>query len=415
MLKNTSNHDGSHQTKLQSIQTSIGNKLTDALYSEIATNKGDVRATGSNTPWSLWLAFALALCVYVLGASFFIAGVIILVPPWQNWLVIVCGVILLLLGTLARPHFTPEPDYLLSPADYPALHALCAQIATKLNSPKLHGIAISAEFSANYRNAGWRGQRFIELGAPYMAMLTHEERVAVIAHELSHGANEDALRSLFLRNAVATLATWADTLEPTSIGRSGERVGGDGFVSLIAIPIEMMMYLLAKLLFGFVHLFYLLVLRQSQRAEYYADRLAASVSGATPLITALKKTYFIDLVYGALGSHALPLERGKTPEAYSLVITRALEKHYAIRLPSLETESRSNKWRADSTHPPTALRVDMLKHQPPFVSRLLSDDHEVARINEEFDRLIASKKRATMNQVIEDMEYQRGHFWKGRE
>jgi Zn-dependent protease with chaperone function len=409
------NQNVTMQSKLQSMQTTIGNKLADALFTELAEKQGKVQSIQADNPWSLWLAYALACFVYILSTGFFIAGVVILVLPWPNWLVGVCGVVLVLLGVLARPRFSHKPDYILNPSEYPALHALCAQIAAKLGSPQLKGIGISADFGANYRNAGWRGERFIELGAPYMAMLTPEERVAVIAHELAHGANGDALRSLFLHNAVGTVANWAQTLEPESIGRSGERVSGDAFVSLLAIPFELMMYGLSKLLFGFVQLFYLLVLRQSQRAEYYADRLAAGVSGAIPLSTALKKTYFFDLVQGALGTHSLPLERGKTPETYSAVIARALKKHYAIRLTALDAESRKNKWRADSTHPPTALRVEMLKNQSPFVANMLADDRAIARINEEFDRIIASKERAAMNQVLEDMEYQGGNFWKDKE
>ncbi|MFN3629436.1 MAG: M48 family metalloprotease [Casimicrobiaceae bacterium] len=42
---------------------------------------------------------------------------------------------------------------------------------------------------------------------PLMAILSPEERIAVMAHELSHGANGDPLRGTFLSGAVNTLVT----------------------------------------------------------------------------------------------------------------------------------------------------------------------------------------------------------------
>ena len=79
--------------------------------------------------------------------------------------------------------------------------------------------------------------------------------------------------------AVNTVSLWAMTVRPMSIGNAGNGLAFGPFVSLIAIPFELALLAASELLFLFVKGVLLLVLRQSQRAEYLADRLAATVCG----------------------------------------------------------------------------------------------------------------------------------------
>ena len=61
----------------------------------------------------------------------------------------------------------------------------------------------------------------MEFGSPLMAVLSADELTAIIAHEISHGANGDPLRVQFLGQAIDTLGAWGQAARPLSIGNLG--------------------------------------------------------------------------------------------------------------------------------------------------------------------------------------------------
>jgi heat shock protein HtpX len=230
-----------------------------------------------------------------------------------------------------------------------------------------------------------------------MAVLTPPERVAVIAHELSHGANGDPLRGQFLFGAVETVSTWATALRPTAIGRMGDGLPVGPLVSLLGIPLELLMLLGSELLFLAARAFLLLVLRESQRAEYLADLLAATVAGSSEMQSALEKTYLFDVVDTAIRRHALttpkqPIGRGLL-DAVEALPSSVLEKH--------REDSRAQHWQVDSTHPPTALRVAMLAALPPHRPSGLLSAQELAALDAEVSRLVAKTQRELINRQLE--------------
>ncbi|EFK94930.1 peptidase, partial [sediment metagenome] len=149
------------------------------------------------------------------------------------------------------------------------------------------------------------GKAYVELGAPLMAILQPSERLAVLAHELSHGANGDPLRSMYLQGAVNTLASWGTSARPPGIGTLGDGMPFGPIISLLGIPIDLLMLAVSEALFAAARGLLLLVMRQSQRAEYKADLLAASVAGSKEMMTALEKTYLGDSVLESVRRHAL--------------------------------------------------------------------------------------------------------------
>jgi Zn-dependent protease with chaperone function len=357
------------------MQRQLGQKLADKLFDDIASHPFDLAARRRpKRSASLLLAYAIAVAVHGASLVFLAAGLAIVLAPWTNFFVVLLGVVMLMLAWLSIPRRSPPPDDLLSRADFPMLHAVADRLAAAMDAPPIDGIAISKEFSANYRSSGWRGRRYVELGLPLLAVLTPRERVALLAHELSHGANGDPLRGQFLFGAVNTIATWADAIRPLSIGWSADGVTGGPIVSIIAIPFELLQLAVSEVLVRIGRGVLLLVLRESQRAEYLADRLAASVSGAGPMRTALEKTYLGELVEDTVRRHALTdSEAPLLPK-----VTAAAASLTSEELERLAAESRQASWQVDTTHPPTALRVRMLEGhdaQPIFV---LSDEEAAA-------------------------------------
>jgi Zn-dependent protease with chaperone function len=375
------------------LQRELGQRLSVKLFDEVRGRPLD-RAGMS---WSLALAFLIATGVYAIGAVAGIVGVGLLLGPWSNLMVVFGGATLVLMCWIARPRTSEPPHYLISRAQSPVLYALSDRMAAKMGAPVLRGIGVSAEFNANYRSASWRGHRYMELGSLLFAVLTPQERVAIIAHELSHGANGDPLRGQFLFGAVDTLSEWAVSLRPVSIGNAGAGMSAGPFISLAAIPLEYALLGLSKAMFLIIEGVLLLVMRDAQRAEYRADQLAATVAGTAAMQSALEKLYLSDTVRAALRTHSLT-----SPEApFGPRLQQAVAALDAQQLEAYRAESRASNWQVDATHPPTVMRIEMLSQGPPHPPMALLSDAEAEALAVEFERMIASTQNEVMNRQRE--------------
>lgn len=203
-------------SRWEQLQRDAGIRLAGRLFQDLASELEDPSPSHSRgyPSLSLGIAIAVATLAYATAFAFALAGVWLLAGPWTHFLIPVMGVVLVLLSWATRPRPVKPPPNLVPEHDYPVIHELCRRIANTLGAPPLTAIALSSDFGANYRAAGWRMQNFLELGSPLLAVLNREERIAVLAHELSHGANDDPLRGRYLFGAVSMLSTWAVAIRP---------------------------------------------------------------------------------------------------------------------------------------------------------------------------------------------------------
>ncbi len=386
------------KSRWQELQFDMGRRLARRLFNEL-TQGVDSSGLQLDAPkrWSLWIAYILATLVYGLSLAFAISGLWVLWQPWPTLFHPIIGTLCLLLSWVARPRPTEVPYYLLKRSEFPVMYALTDRIAKALRAPPPQAIAYSADFNANYRQAGWRGRPYIELGSPLLAALESQERLALIAHELSHGVNQDPLRSNYLHGAVETLATWGMSFRPKGLGTLGEGMPYGPIVSLVGIPFELTMLAFSEVLLRAASGFKLLVLRQSQRAEYLADRLAASVVGSQAMWQGLEKLYLADHVNAALRRHALT-----TPyEPLGDILQTAIACVEAKELESLRLASMASEWQVDSSHPPTALRVNMLQRQEQAATMDLISAEEAMAFGEEIARIVKLTERELINRQLE--------------
>lgn len=393
-------HHRPAESRWAKLQRELGEHLSKRLFAELSADPGAIRREPRrSTSWSLLLAYAASLLVYGLSVALGLLGIVMLLRPWHTIFDPVVAAALILLCWAARPHAVAPPYYALRRAEYPTLYALADRIARALQTTPVEGIAYSADFGANYRQVGWANGPYVELGAPLLAILNHQERLAVIAHELSHGANGDPLRGTFLHGAVNTLASWGASFRPAAVGSLGEGLPFGPIISLLGVPFDLLMLALSEFVFLLAKGLLLLVMRQSQRAEYLADRLAASVAGSNEMRSALEKTYLADVVHNAIRVHALtaPYEPigDKMVQAASSVSLADVE--------ALRAESLSSQWQVDSTHPPTALRVRMLQLTPMRPMPDLLTAEESRSLDLEIDRIVASSEREMINRQVEAM------------
>jgi Zn-dependent protease with chaperone function len=319
----------------------------------------------------------LALPVRVVGAGL-LAGIALYVQPfgWPRPL-----------RRLRRRHPAGRATGLvLDPASAPELFALLADVAAALSAPAAASVpAVAAvhlgpEFNAAY----FRDRRgpVIRLGLSLWSILTAQERVALLAHELGHGVNGDVRRTAFVGTAITSLERWRQLLEPR-LFRAGRSAGGvngagglasfaEGLVPLILLPfaltVEAAGILLVRLANG-----------QGQRSEYYADQLAAAAAGSAAAITLLDKL----LLAGGCEFTIRQLRQYR----HDADFWRELSM-FAASVPELEWQrlaklSVRDLDGIDTAHPPTALRATLLREQPARSAVVTLDSARSARIDSE--------------------------------
>lgn len=376
----------------------LGERSSDALFDELrgAPLAASQRRSPTRSP-SLLAAYAIAGMVHLSSVLLVVASVLVWIGPWPNLFVVMAALTLPLLAWSLRPRIVAAPEELLSRDAFPALYRAADRLADAMHAPHPQAIGISCEFNANFRRAGWRARSYIELGLPLMLLAQPDERLAIIAHELSHGVNGDPLRARFLYSAVATLERWAEVTRPLSIGASADHVSfGGPLVSLIVIPFELAMLGGSRMLDGIAQIVLLLVLRESQRAEYWADRLAASVVGTRSMQDALRMLAMTEAAESAQRRQAID---GGIDDLAGL-LAGARSSIPANEIARIEQLSRHERTRVDLTHPPTALRLDMLAAWPAQPVAIEFSASDLLEIQRELLQLMPAIQRELTNRYV---------------
>ena len=288
--------------------------------------------------------YVLALVVHLLAPAFLVTGVYLIAGLIVGG--VLFGLVALDLAWLLRPRPAPfpAPAVPLTRSDAPHLYALIDGIGEALAAPRTDLVAISGEVNASFRTYGRRRDRLVEIGYPLWLILTPEERVALLAHEMAHARNGDARHGLVVGSALHSLH---ELRLVTHFGwRPGD--GGSGLITrcllaLLGLPVRALILLLE-----------LLLNHSSQQAEYRADEMQAQVAGvpaAASLLDVLSTR--APSVRDFLGSSAVAVGTWD--------LWTALRSHLDA-IPPAELDRRREaaqveKTRVDTTHPPTHLRI----------------------------------------------------------
>ena len=311
-------------------------------------------------------AFSIAamielLAIGVVGAAFLLAAL-----TFPNVFALVLAVAMLGFAWLIRPRLGKAPTRgLVSRSEAPELYGLLDQVANALTTGPPDLVVIDEEVNASWSMVGIRRQRVLRLGLPLLAVLTPQQRVALVAHELAHGRNGDVRRSMIVTSALNTLSELYRSLLPGASLLTFSSFGildylGRGLMWLAAQPIKWLLLLELHLL-----------LRDMQRAEYLADALAAEVAG-TEATTELHERLLLNSVIELTIQHAARdhLDPEQLFEAIHNDLAAVPERERQRRLRAAALEQT----KLDDTHPPTAMRIELLQHRPPRTPNVLLDD-----------------------------------------
>jgi Zn-dependent protease with chaperone function len=133
-------------------------------------------------------------------------------------------------------------------------------------------------------------------------------------------------------------------------------------------------------------------MRDSQRAEYAADAIAARVAGAAAVVEVHERT-LLHTTFFAEVQHSMR-------EGAEGLLERALDR--IVSVPQREVErrrrvSRLQSTRLESTHPPTSLRIALLEARPGAEPLVRLTAERSAAIDEEL-----RPRRSTAEQTIVD-------------
>jgi Zn-dependent protease with chaperone function len=381
----------------QGLQRAAVLRYGSSLLKDIDRRELDLQ-TRSHLKWTpgLMLAFVLAGVVWSVNIFLAVGGVAMLWFASDSWLFGLLGLSLLALAWLAKPQRNRAPDRLLDRQDFPMLHQACDRIAGAIQSPPLAGIGVSIEFNANYRSVGWRSRRYIEIGAALLGTMDTDEVIAVLAHELSHGANRDPMRGQLLYGAVHTLVGWSHMIRPLAIGQTMPGVPFAPIAAIIAIPLELLQLAISELLLLCAKALFLLVARQSQRAEYLADLIASHACGLTPLVSLLEKLCLYEHVEAIIHQHALT-----SPDAPLLPhIKQAVRELPAADRQAAMATAQANETQVDASHPPTVLRMDVLRRLGESQARVQWSQHEAESLQREIEKLFNLMQRDLIDREL---------------
>src|SRR5262249_18429622 len=158
------------------------------------------------------------------------------------------------------------------------LRRLIARCAEECGAPEPEFLVFDAEWNASVSRRGLLRHRTLTLGVPLFGAISGQQRVALIAHELAHEVNGDPARRLIPAFAVPSLIRWFSFLYPGGIYQTGRRDSALLTIPLLALARLVELWLLLILqLFG----------RESQRAEFRADAIAARVAGSAGALSLL--------------------------------------------------------------------------------------------------------------------------------
>lgn len=292
---------------------------------------------------------------------------------------VVLTVLLLLIAWEVRPRLrTPKLDAALTRGTAPASFAVLDQVARVTASRPADFVVVAADVNASFGRNGWRGPHVLTIGLPLWNALTDDQRLAMLGHESGHDVNGDLRSSILVGTAINALRAWSWLLQPTgrkrAIGRSSFSVFSiaELLVPLLLLPLSVVMGALAIGLFR-------LAARSGQRAEYQADDLAAVVAGSDAAMAMLDQLLVAERT---LESMQTTLRADRQADVW----TR--QRDLTASIPGSQRErwrrvAARQLHRSDAGHPPTVLRVEMLRSRPRRDAALQASDLPLAAMTEE--------------------------------
>jgi Zn-dependent protease with chaperone function len=316
-------------------------------------------------------AYAYALLAYLVLAVLAAGGLALVVRGFPNPFLIVVGVVALGIAWVVRPRMPPVPDGIADRTDFAGLYEVADRVSDALGARHVDGIVVDDRFNASFGRYGPRGRRIMRIGLPLFSVLEPQERVALVAHEIAHDVNGDPARGMFIGGAFNVLVELHGFFQPQHLGPAldDSRVAQRRQAALVSLSARLANVVLAGISYvirPFVMLFGALLWRDSQRAEYRADGLAADVAGTAAARSLLRKAHLAGTFSSFSRSAAARREHADVLGALRRWVVDAPPSEWERidRIMALEATQ------VDATHPPSHERRAYLERRGDVAARV---------------------------------------------
>jgi Zn-dependent protease with chaperone function len=384
---------GEQKRGLDRARRRLAQRYGELLFAELQGEGGEGSGSGRLRTLSGLLAYAIALTVHGLTVVLAAVGVWGLVDGWGG-IGMVFGLFFLALAWSLRPRLNrlSDDDRVLPRAEAPELYALIDEIAAALGTRGVDAVVVDAKANASVTQLGLR-RRLLTLGLPLWEVLSPQQRIALVGHELGHFTNGDTRYGMVVGTAFKSLGTWLYYLQPTPNPNVIQAL-----TNLACVPLRL-------LVTGVVALLDLLTARSSQRGEYLADAASArtgSTEGAAGLMDRLLVTdSIVTTLQREINSRRMR-GRAQTSGQDTDDLWEALAAHMdSIPASEYERQRRVGELRGhsvDASHPPTHLRRRLLLGRTPVPASVTLDDDRAELIAGE----LTAVRKTLAREVVRD-------------
>ncbi|MGW3139467.1 M48 family metalloprotease [Streptomyces sp. NPDC001139] len=364
--------------RLRRLRRRLAQQYGEQLFADLGAAEAQQRP-GRRTKAGV-VAYAIALVVHAVTATLVVGGLWLLVMGGGGWGV-VGGLLLLALAWPLRPRLNrlSSDARVLSRDDAPELYALIDEVAAAVGTRGVDTVVVDTRANASVTQLGLR-RRLLTLGLPLWEVLTWQQRIALLGHELGHFTNGDTRHGTVVGTAHRSLMTWYYYLAPTPRPTFTEAL-----VNLVyLVPRRLVMGLLALL--------ELLTSRDSQRGEYLADAAAARAASTEAAVGLMDRLLVTDSI-GTTLSREVNGRRMRRPGRITAEDAQGLWEALGDHMDSIP-ESEYQRLRrigerhghsVDAQHPPTHLRRGLLLRVTPVPPLVTADTARAERITVELD------------------------------
>ncbi|WP_219838390.1 M48 family metallopeptidase [Paenibacillus sp. R14(2021)] len=353
----------------------LGRKLGSKLLRDMMNEKGFRPRLTKNKLATM----GFATLIHGITATMAVGACVLIIKGIRGpyYFDIIIGLIAALAVWFSAPRLPKlEMDgVLLSREENGALYGLVDEVSDYMKLPRIDGLIIDHRYNASYQQAGWRMKRYVTLGLPLFCILSSEEKVALISHEIAHGVNQDSLSGHFTLTAYRTLLRWSELMDPQDAGEI-ERNLTVLISRYILGLLSYVPWLLANL---YIHLYFY----ESQKSEYLADYKSAEVGGTDAALGLAEKMYGAQTFRTALQRHVLNQHTGSFFDAYKGIVD-AMPDRERERIRRIELLEGS---RLHYTHPPSAYRLQFMQHHYHASAGVRISDEHVVNLETELKEL----------------------------
>lgn len=359
-------------------QNRLAVKLADRMRSRSVGRRG-----GTGLRVAVWLA---AAGVHLVTLGVLVAAVAVFLSSWAPAARLVLGLFLVGLFAVVQPLELRSqlPEGLVVDRNRaPELFGLIDRVSSAIGTRPVHRVIVTGRFNASYVKDR-RRRPMMAIGIPLWVVLTPQERVALLGHELGHRVNGDLRNLAFVHYALVTLRKWWQLFESPRVPgwrrHAYARVNADrGLVNLAEMLLPLLLLPVTIVISALAAALELLAMRQGQRCEYYADEMSARAAGSDAARTLTDKLLIAEGCIREL-RQIVRFQRGVNPWQGLAAYVGALPATEWERLRRL---ARARLHRIDTTHPPSALRHDVLEQLPPLQAAVVADTAQMQAINAE--------------------------------